>query len=126
MELKDFFTIKSKKQRKLEAEKFANRIFDLGKGHREKALQCVRNLVDEDKTDEELLYAYVCVKDFYLQDQEEDKGKLQLWYDKTYMYPEDKKRIIKLVEMECEIEDLTQYPNATAVRERIKEVKSPC
>ena len=121
MELRDLFTIKSKAQRKREAQKYADRIFHLGEGHRQIVIRSLRELVEEEKTDEELLYAYVCAKDFYLQDQDEDRGKLQGWYDRTYMYPEDKKRIIELVKMEEVICDLTQYPAVCEVRKRAKQ-----
>lgn len=111
MELGDFLTVKSRKQRLNEREQYHDRIFHLGQGHREMVQQRMRDLIEEDKTDDALLYAYACAKDFYLQGKELGEWKrLNWWYDETYMYPVDKIRILALIRMEEQVDSLEKYP----------------
>lgn len=111
MELKELFTIKSRKQRERERVAYGERIFNLGKGHRELVLLRMKQAVKEKKTEEELVYIYACVKDFYLKGKETGHfDKLCRWYDTTYLYPEDKNRVIALIRLEDRIGEMGDYP----------------
>lgn len=111
MELKELFTIKSRKQREQERAAYEERIFNLGTGHRNLVLVRMRQAVKEKKTEEELFYIYACAKDFYLQGKETGKfDKLCRWYDTTYLYPEDKNRVIAFIRAEESAAGLEDYP----------------
>ena len=65
MDLKDAFLFKSRQRRQREEAEYQERIFHLGPGHREAALQRLKSLIREEKTEAELIYLYTCVKDIY-------------------------------------------------------------
>lgn len=121
MELKDLLTVKSRKQRMKERDQYNQRIFHLGQGHRDLVQQRMRSLIKEPKTDDELLYAYACVKDFYLLGIEKGEwDRLCRWYDETYLYPADKKKIITLVRTEGQTGQLIDYPEAEVITRAAK------
>ncbi len=116
MDIKDAFLLKSRKQKQAEEQEYVNRIFHFGQGHRELAVSRLRELVSEEMTDTELVYAYTCVKDVFTGKKYEDyREGLRQWFEQTYMYPEDKKRIVALVLLEAEAEGLMGYPEAAGV-----------
>lgn len=79
-------------------------------------LQRLRSLIQEEKTDGELIYIYTCVKDIYTGNPPEDRREaLQEWYGQTYLFPEDKKRVIALVLLEARSAGAQELPEAEAV-----------
>lgn len=71
------------------------------RGHREAALQRLKSLIREEKTEAELIYLYTCVKDIYTASRPGEREEaLGEWYEATYLFPEDKKRLIALVLLE--------------------------
>ncbi len=122
MEIKDLFRFKSKKERAKEAEAYQNRIFHLGEGHQALALDRMKQLIEEPKTDQELMYIYICVKDLITKTDEEERAEtLKNWYDTTYLYPGDKLRAIRLAELDTRTPDLACYPTAEQVRAELAE-----
>lgn len=116
MELKEAFLLKSKRQKQAEEQAYINRIFHFGEGHKELVIKRLRELVAEPKTDAELVYAYTCVKDLFTGNKFLDyREGLRQWFEKTYMYPEDKKRIVALALLEAEAGGLDEYPEAEQV-----------
>ena len=111
MDLKDVFLFKSRE----EAE-YQERIFHLGPGHREAALQRLKSLIREEKTEAELIYLYTCVKDIYTASRPGEREEaLGEWYEATYLFPEDKKRLIALVLLESAASGPDDIPGAEAV-----------
>ena len=100
MDLKDAFLFKSRQRRQREEAEYQERIFHLGQGHREA----------------ELIYLYTCVKDIYTAarpgEREEALGE---WYETTYLFPEDKKRLIALVLLESGVSGPDGIPEAESV-----------
>ena len=109
MEWQELFAIKGKKQREREREAYSRRIFHLGEGHREAVARLLGIILREKKEEEQQLYAYICAKDCWLQDQEKGGEHLKEWYEKTYRYPEDKRKLIMLIEKEAKLENLAAY-----------------
>ena len=116
MALKDVFLFKSRQRRQREEAEYQERIFHLGQGHREAVLQRLKSLIREEKTEAELIYLYTCVKDIYTAarpgEREEALGE---WYETTYLFPEDKKRLIALVLLESGVSGPDGIPEAEAV-----------
>ena len=112
MDLKDVFLFKSRQRRQREEAEYQERIFHLGPGHREAALQRLKSLIREEKTEAELIYLYTCVKDIYTASR---PGEREEALGATYLFPEDKKRLIALVLLESASSGPDDIPGAEAV-----------
>ena len=79
-------------------------------------LQRLKSLIREEKTEAELIYLYTCVKDIYTASRPGEREEaLGEWYETTYLFPEDKKRLIALVLLESAASGPDDIPGAEAV-----------
>ena len=103
MDLKDALLFKSRQRRQREEAEYEE-------------LQRLKSLIREEKTEAELIYLYTCVKDIYTAarpgEREEALGE---WYETTYLFPEDKKRLIALVLLESGVSGPDGIPEAESV-----------
>lgn len=121
--------ITTKKERKRREEKARRQMFPFGEAQREAELRLLRELIEARARDNDLLFQLVRAKDCLHrredEEEEEQTARLRGWLHSplaTLYPPQQLMRFLALAELEQGIQDLSELPDAAAVRQRAEEL----
>lgn len=120
----DGFPFKSREQVEKERKIFVNKIFPLGLEQREKALAVLKEVTGPKLSANEVLFAFICAKEAYLNEEEEEKrvqAALHAMQRQRELRQQDKAAIVALLELELGIDSLESYPTAGQVKQQMPE-----
>lgn len=129
MGLMNNFIFASKRQRKLEAEKFKESIFHLGDAHRDLVESIISDIISEKKPKYNMVYQFSNLKSYYISHEmsfTDDYGSTEWvikWYSKTLMFPLDKLMMLSFVQLDSDSKCYEEYPTIDDISDNTKYIK---
>lgn len=122
----DGFPFKTKAQIEKEQKDFQDKVLPFGLPQRDKAKEVLRQLLTTPKLgDDEILFAYLCAKDAFKQQDEAELGYKEGMHSLrkgTRLALEEKKLVLALILLEEDISGLEEYPTAGMVQQKAQQL----